>query len=147
MILNTLHNQIAAALLPRLLLGVLFLFQGFDAVFRVKLKGIMAEIQPTLIARGVPLFLITVGAYFTSYIELICGILVILGFVKYYALYLLGIDLLLATFAFSLVKPMWDMSHVFPRIVLLLFILIIPSNWDVISVDYVWSQIKFPPSF
>ena len=82
------------------------------------------------------------GAYFTSYVELIGGFFLIIGFLKYYSLYLLGINLLVASFAFSITKPMWDMQFVFPRILLLLFLLIVPSNWDVISVDYWISIIK-----
>jgi putative oxidoreductase len=139
-----LHNhEIAGALIARVFLGLLFFFQGFDAVFRVKLSGVLQTIEEPMSRFGMPRFFIVAGAYFTSYIELIGGFLLIIGFAKYYAMYLLGIDLLIASIAFGIVKPMWDMQHVFPRLALLLFLLMIPSHWDVISVDYVWSIIKF----
>lgn len=142
-----LHNhEIAGALIARVFLGFLFFFQGYDAVFRVKVSGVIQTIEEPMARLGVPRFFIGAGAWFTSYVELICGFLLIIGFAKYYAMYLLGVDLLIASIAFGLVKPMWDMQYAFPRLVLLLLLLMIPSQWDVISVDYVWSIIKFVKS-
>ncbi|TAL63292.1 MAG: DoxX family protein [Bacteroidetes bacterium] len=139
-----LHNhEIAGALIARVFLGLLFFFQGFDAVFRVKISGVLQTIEDPLSRIGLPRFFIVSGAYFTSYVELIGGFFLIIGFAKYYAMYLLGIDLVIASIAFGIVKPMWDMQYAFPRLALLIFLLMIPSQWDVISVDYVWSIIKF----
>lgn len=138
------HNhEIAGALIARVFLGFLFFFQGYDAVFKVKIHGVIQTIEEPFSRVGVPGFLIAIGAWFTSYIELIGGFMLIIGFAKYYTLYLLGLDLIIASIAFGLMKSMWDMQHVFPRLLLLLFLLIIPSQWDIISVDYVWSVIKF----
>lgn len=139
-----LHNhEIAGALIARVFLGLLFFFQGFDAVFRVKVNGVIQAVENPMQRLGVPRFLVVSGAYFTSYVELVCGFLLVIGFAKYYAMYLLGLDLVIASIAFGIVKPMWDMQFAFPRLALLLFLLMIPSQWDVISVDYVWSIIKF----
>lgn len=132
-----------AVFIARIFLGLLFFFQGLDAVFNVKLKGVIETIEQPLASRGVPRLFIIFGAYYTSYIQLIAGFCLIIGFAKYYALYLLGIDLIMASIAFGIVKPMWDMQYAFPRLMLLLLFLIAPSEWDVISVDYVWSIIKF----
>ena len=137
------HHEVAAALIARVFLGLLFFFQGFDAVFRVKINGVIQTIKEPMSASGFPSFLITAGAWFTSYIELIGGFLLIIGFAKYYAMYFLGADLVIASIAFGIMKPMWDMQYVFPRLALLTFLLVIPSQWDVISVDYAWSVIKF----
>ena len=142
------HNhEIAGALVARVFLGLLFFFQGIDAVFNVKINGVIQTIKEPLTKIGVPDFLITAGAWFTSYIELVGGFLLIIGFAKYYAMYLLGLDLIIASIAFGIMKPMWDMQYVFPRLALLIFLLMIPSQWDVISVDYVWSVIKFVRTF
>lgn len=138
------HNhEIAGAFLARIFLGLLFFFQGVDAVFNIKINGILQTIEEPMSKTGVPKFLIVTGAWFTCYIELIGGFLLIIGFAKYYAMYLLGLDLIIASIAFGIMKPMWDMQFVFPRLVLLIFLLVIPSEWDVLSVDYVWSIIKF----
>ena len=83
-----------------------------------------------------PKWLIVFAGIFTSYAEFICGILLVLGLFKSFALYLLGLDLLMVCFAFSVMKPMWDMQFVFPRVVLLVLLLIIPAGWDVLSLDH-----------
>ena len=137
------HHEVAAALIARVFLGILFFFQGVDAVLNVKTKGVLQTIEEPMSKIGIPKFLIITGVWFTSYIELIGGFLLIIGFAKYYAMYLLGLDLIIASIAFGFMKPMWDMKFVFPRLVILIFLLVIPSDWDIISVDYVWSLIKF----
>jgi len=132
-----------AALIARVFLGLLFFLQGYDKVFRIGVKKVIQTVHEPLSSKGIPSFFSSLGSYFTSYIELICGAFLIIGFVKYYCLYLLGFDLLFAAIAFGVVEPIWDMKHIFPRLALLIFLMIIPSQWDVISVDYAWSLIKF----
>lgn len=140
--LELIDKEVLAMFIARMFLGLLFFFQGLDAVFNIKLKGVIQAIEQPLAEKGVPRFMIMLGAYYTSYVELIAGFCLIIGFAKYYALYLLGLDLLIAAIAFGIIKPMWDMQYVFPRLALLLFFLVAPSEWDVLSVDYVWSIIK-----
>jgi putative oxidoreductase len=144
---DILDKEVIAMFIARMFLGCLFFFQGIDAVFNIKVRGVIETIQQPLIDKGIPRFMISFGAYFTSYVELIAGFLLIIGFAKYYALYLLGIDLLIASIAFGVIKPMWDMKYVFPRLALILFFLVAPSQWDMISVDYFWSLIKFVKGF
>jgi uncharacterized membrane protein YphA (DoxX/SURF4 family) len=136
-------REMDAAFIARVFLGLLFFLQGYDKVFRIGVKGVIKTVHDPLALKGIPAFFSNVGVFFTSYIELICGALLIIGFAKYYCLYLLGFDLLFAALAFGIVEPVWDMRHIFPRLALLIFLLIIPSQWDVVSVDYVWSLIKF----
>jgi putative oxidoreductase len=69
-------------------------------------------------------------------VEFAGGIALILGFYTNYALYLLGIDLLLAAFAFSLLQPMWDMKHLFPRFILVITLLLLPDAWNKFSIDF-----------
>lgn len=85
---------------------------------------------------GMPDFLIQLVAYFTSYIELIAPIFIIIGFFKYYALYLLGIDLFVVSFGMSILNPVWKMDLVFPRFALVLFLLVYPSSADLISLQH-----------
>jgi len=136
------HNEIIAAFVLRVFLGILFFAQGYDKVFRIKISGVVQTFEHPFIIRHIPRWMLVISAYFTSYIELICGFMLILGLVKYYALYLLGIDLLIVAVAFSIIETMWDLSHIFPRMLLLLIALMIPSGWDVISVDRIWSLFR-----
>lgn len=124
-------------------MGFLFFFQGYDAIVRVGVKNVIETFHVPLSERGIPKIFTTIGVWFTSCIQLIGGLLLVIGFLKYYVLYLLGLDLIVASIAFGIIKPMWDMQFVFPRLILLIFLLIAPSQWDVLSVDYFWSFIKF----
>ena len=143
MLLSIHIREMEAVLMVRVFLGLLFFWQGYDKVFRIGVKNVVENIHAPLSEHGVPELFSKTGAYFTSYVELVCGATLILGFLKYWSLYLLGIDLVFAALAFSIVEPMWDLKHIFPRFIMLIFLLILPSQWDVISVDYAWSLIKF----
>lgn len=82
-----------------------------------------------------PKWLIWVTAYYTSYIELVGGILLITGLFKKWALYLLAIDLLVVSFGHGLLEPIWDLQHVIPRAVLLIALFLLPQEWDKWSLD------------
>lgn len=129
------YHETAAVFIARVFLGSLFFFQGYDAVFKVKVTTIISTYERIFYNKGIPVFLIKAGTWFTSYTELIAGFLLILGLFEYCALYLLGMNLIVASIAFSIAQPMWDMRFVFPRLVLLLFLLAVPSSWDVWTID------------
>ena len=82
-----------------------------------------------------PRFLIVLATWFTAYTELICGFLLIIGLFESIALFLLGLNLIVAAIGFSINTPMWDSKYVFPRLVLLLLLLIVPNTWDAWSLD------------
>jgi len=129
------YHEIAAVFIARVFLGCLFFFQGFDAVFNVKIKNVIAAFENDFAKKGVPRFLVVAASWFTSYTELIGGTLLILGLFKYAALYFLGANLIIAALGFGLNTPMWDTRHVLPRLLLLLFLLLVPKAWDVLSID------------
>lgn len=129
------YHEAATAFIARVFLGSLFFFQGYDAVFNVKVKNIISTYETVFSNRGIPKFLIKTGACFTSYTELIGGLLLIFGLFEYCALYLLGLNLIAASIAFSITQPMWDMRFVFPRLVLLLFLLATPPSWNIWTID------------
>jgi uncharacterized membrane protein YphA (DoxX/SURF4 family) len=136
-------REIDVAFIARVFLGFLFFLQGYDKVFRLGVKQVIRTVHEPLAAKGIPEFISTIGSYFTSYVELIFGALLIVGFAKYVCLYFLGVDLIFAAIVFGIVEPVWDMKHIFPRLVLLIFLLVIPSQWDVISIDHIWSFVNF----
>lgn len=134
-------NQLMAGLIARLFLGFLFFFQGYDAIFNVKIRNIISAYSDEFANKGIPKFITIIGAWYTSYIEFIGGLLLILGVFQQYTLYLLGLDLLLASVAFGISKPMWDMRFAFPRLILLIFLLVIPSSWNAISLDNLFAHL------
>lgn len=136
----TINNEVVLSFLLRIILGVLFFFQGYDKVFNLKVHGVIEFFRKELGSIQIPGFVLTSTAWFTSYAEFLCGTLLILGLFKSYALWILGVDLILVTGAFSLIKPMWDMQLLFPRLLLLGVLLYLPTEWDVLSVDYIISK-------
>lgn len=137
------YNQAAAVLIPRIFLGIVLLFQGYDKVFNVGVKGVLNTIQSPFAGVRIGRFIPLCAAYFTSYTELICGLLLLVGFMKSFALWMAGVDLLVVAFGFSLLNPLWDLRDVFPRLSLVILLLIIPAEWDVVSVDYVLGIFQF----
>ncbi len=71
----------------------------------------------------------------SSWIELVAGALLIVGFQRDTALILLSADMLVTGIIFTLIKPMWDMQFYFPRLVMLVFLMIIPPGWDIFNLD------------
>ena len=131
-------NEAAASFIVRVFLGILFFFQGYDAIFNVKVKQVVETFRDPFSSKGIPSIFTTIGSYFTSYAQFIGGLLLILGLFQYFALYLLAINLIIASIAFGITTPMWDMKHLFPRMVLLLTLLILPESWSVWSMDNVF---------
>jgi putative oxidoreductase len=62
------------------------------------------------------------------------GILLITGLFHQFVPIVLAINLLVVAFAFSFLRPMWDMQHVFPRVILLILILLL-SNYFYFGLD------------
>jgi len=129
-------NRTVAVTLIRLILGLIFLMQGYGKVFNYGVEnlykmdffhGTYKDILPDWITLST--------AYFTSYAELICGLLLTIGLFKDWSLYILGLVLVIVTFGHGLAEPIWDLSHVMYRTMLLLALLFIPKAWDRWSVD------------
>lgn len=136
------NNENFLFCLLRVILGVLFFFQGYDKVFKMRVAGVTQFFVAQSESAHVPKFFLRVLAWFTSFAELVGGLLLIAGLFTNYALYLLGIDLLLVVTAFSFLKPMWDMQLLFPRLVLLSILLYLPADWNVFSADHLMQLLK-----
>jgi uncharacterized membrane protein YphA (DoxX/SURF4 family) len=129
-------NYSIAELIVRLILGILILAQGYDKIFKVKISGVIQTFEHPMEYK-IPHWLLVISSYFTSYVELIGGLFLIVGFGKSFILPILGIDLILVAVGFSIIKPMWDMQYYFPRLVMLIFLILIPHGADVFSLDHI----------
>lgn len=123
-------------LIIRLFCGVIFLFQGFDKLFVVKINGVVDLFQRNAAQKRVPQFMQYGLAGYTSVMEFFGGILLILGLYKNYVLILLGFDVILVAVAFSVLEPVWDMRHVFPRLLIISVLLVMPDEWCRFSLDH-----------
>lgn len=123
-----------AEVFVRSLLGVLFLFQGYDKLFVVKIRNVVNAFHNETDRKHIPEFLLIFTSYFTSITEFFGGILLIIGLFHQIIPIILAVNLLVVTFAFSFIRPMWDLQHVFPRVVLLTLILLL-SNYFYFGLD------------
>ncbi len=132
---NIENNLIVLEWTSRWLLAILFFFQAYDRIFRIGLKETTNIVYYQNTEQKLPFLLVEAGVYITSYLELICGILLFIGLFRDWAIYLLCVDMILAAFGFSYLKPMWDMKHFFPRFILLSIQLFLPPFAYVIALE------------
>ena len=69
------YHYIIAAFIARLFLGCLFFFQGYDAVFNVRIKNVITTFESDFASKGIPRFLTVTASWFTTLTELIGGAL------------------------------------------------------------------------
>ena len=126
-----------ASLITRLIIGILFCIQGYDKIFNVGKVEVNAAILPSFQKIGLPENFTKVFLFLTSWIEFIAGGFLILGIFKYWSIYILGVDLLFVVIGMSLIQPVLDLKHIFPRLVLLIILLLLPAESDVFSLDHI----------
>ena len=120
----------------RLVLGLVFFMQGFGKVFNIGVENLYQNYffqpyQDTFI----PTSILKFTAYYTSFVELIAGTLLILGIFRRYSLYALATVLVIVSFGHGLLEPSWDMHDVIFRLILVAALLILPQEWDRFSLD------------
>jgi putative oxidoreductase len=123
-------TRAAGLLFTRALLGIIFFMQGLGKIFVFSLPTVYDKFFKSFEATFLPNWIIWATAYYTSYIELIGGFLLLIGLFRKYVLRLLAIDLLIVSFGHGLLEPIWDLSHVMPRAILLLVLFFAPQEWD-----------------
>ena len=128
-------SRAVAILFTRALLGLIFIMQGYGKIFTYTVPKVYGLFFKDFEKTFLPKWLIWGTAYYTSYVELICGFLLIIGLFRRHALLLLAIDLLVVSFGHGFLEPIWDLQHVIPRAVLLVTILLAPAEWDKWNLD------------
>jgi putative oxidoreductase len=127
-------NFSIAEVFVRCFLGILFLFQGYDKLFVVKVNNVVNAFHNETDRKHIPKFLLIFTSYFTSITEFFGGGFLIIGLYHHIIPIILAFNLLIVAFAFSFLRPMWDLQHVFPRVVLLTLILLL-SNYFYFGLD------------
>lgn len=135
-------NLTVALCLLRVVTGILFFYQGCDKIFNVKIEGVVQAFMDSIRQTWVPRVFLRPFAVITSYIEMIAGLFLIFGLFRDASLYLLSFNLILVAFAFSSIKAMWDMQYFFPRMVFVVALLLLPSESDRWSLDFLLRQVQ-----
>jgi uncharacterized membrane protein YphA (DoxX/SURF4 family) len=127
--------QVPGLFFIRVLLGIIFFMQGYGKIVTTGINKVYQMFFKEFENTFLPKWLIVSTAYYSSYVELAGGFLLIIGLFRKYAMYLLAIDLLVVSFGHGLMKPIWDLSHVIPRAILLAALFLLPAEWDSWAAD------------
>lgn len=119
----------------RVLLGIIFFMQGYGKIFTMGIHKVYESFFKEFENTVLPKWIITSTAFYTSYVEMIAGFLLIAGLFRKFAMYLLALDLLIVSFGHGFMEPIWDLSHVIPRAILLSALFLLPINWDKWNID------------
>ena len=137
-------NRSWALLFARGVLGLIFFMAGVWKVFQL---GPVEHARKFFIdpytESFLPVWSLWAMGAVIPFAELAAGALVIVGLRVREALIALGSVLVVVTFGHLLKEPLYQFhTHVIPRLGLLLFILILPSEDDRFSLDHLWRSRK-----
>src|SRR5215813_6135111 len=125
-----------ALLFARLVLGLIFFMAGFWKTFQL---GPLEHARKYFLPFSdtfLPTWSLWAVGVVIPVVELVAGGLVILGLRTREALVSLGFVLAIVTFGHLLKQPLYEFhTHVIPRLVLLLFVLVMPREDDAFSID------------
>ncbi len=137
---NTALNRTVLLFTARIILGLIFLMAGYGKVFTWGIDNVYNSSFASFNTTFLPEFLLKFTAYYTSYIELLAGLLLIVGIKRDYALHALASVLIIVTFGHGLQSPIWDVKDVIFRTILLGALLVAPAEWDKWQVERLLSK-------
>jgi uncharacterized membrane protein YphA (DoxX/SURF4 family) len=126
-----------AILFARLVLGFIFFMAGVFKVFSLTPVGHVRKWFLPYQDTFLPAWSLWAVGLSIPFIELVGGALLLAGWRVYQALLALGVVLVVVTFGHLLKEPLYPFhEHVIPRLLLLLFLLIMPRHEDRFSLDH-----------
>src|SRR3981081_3940212 len=130
-----------AVLFARLVLGLIFFMAGFWKVFQLGPLNHARKYFLPFADTFLPVWSLWATGTVIPFVELIAGALLIIGLRVREALVALGFVLLVVTFGHLLHEPLYPFhEHVIPRLALLLFLIMLPSEDDRFSLDALISR-------
>src|SRR5689334_11653647 len=130
-----------AILFARLVLGLIFFMAGVMKVFQLGPLNHARKYFLPFADTFLPVWSLWAMGVTIPFVELIAGALMILGLRVREALVALGFVLAVVTFGHLLHEPLYEFhTHVIPRLALLLFILLLPRENDLFSLDHLLAR-------
>jgi len=126
-----------AVFFVRWVLGLIFFMAGWWKTFEL---GPVGHAQRFFIGpytdSWIPLWLLWTFGTVIPVVELVAGAMLCLGLRVRAAGIAVGMILIVVAYGHLLKEPLFDTTHhIFPRLVLLTFVLAVPAEWDVLSCD------------
>src|SRR5436853_5252795 len=132
-----------ALLFARLVLGLIFFMAGAWKVFQLGPLNHARKYFLPFADTFLPVWSLWLVGVIIPFIELIAGALVIIGLRTREALVALGFVLAVVAFGHLLREPLYEFhTHVIPRLALLLFVFMLPSEDDRFSADRLIANLK-----
>lgn len=130
--------RVTASFLVRWILGLLFTMAGWWKVFGL---GVIAHARGYFVEgfaeHWIPEWLLWILGVTIPYLELIAGLMLLVGLRINWALTALGLLLIVTTYGHALQEPLFDIDgHTFTRLSLIVFLLLAGSRGDRLTVDY-----------
>jgi len=119
----------------RVLTGAIFIIQANDRFKNIQTDSIYDFFRSNFEKLKIPRTLAEIFIHAVNVIELCCGILLMAGLYRNWVLLILLAEMCVISVFFTLIQPMWDMKYLWPRLVLVLFQLLIPDSWSIFSLD------------
>src|SRR5215510_16611965 len=139
--INNQRSRSLAVFFAREVLGFIFFMAGVYKVFQLGPLGHARKYFLPFSDTFLPVWSLWATGVTIPFIELLAGGLLIIGLRIREALLGLGVVLIIVTFGHLLREPLYPFhEHVIPRLLLLLFVLIMPGEDDRISLDYWLTQ-------
>ncbi len=126
-----------AAFVARWMLGLLFLMAGWFKVFEM---GAVQHAETLFVESyqdyWIPEWLLWATGFVIPFVEFLTGALLLVGWRVREVLVVLGGLLLLVTYGHLLKEPFYDITtHIFPRVVFLLILFVLPRDADRWTLD------------
>lgn len=127
-----------ALLFARLVLGLIFFMAGVYKVFDLTPAGHVRKWFLPFEKTFLPTWSLWVAGLTIPFVELVAGAMLLAGWRVRAALLALGCVLVVVTFGHLLKEPLYPFhEHVIPRLALVLFLLVMPREENLYSLDQV----------
>jgi uncharacterized membrane protein YphA (DoxX/SURF4 family) len=129
------NNQTFGIFFLRALVGIIFLMQGWGKVFTFGIWNLYENGFKSF-ETMLPMPILVAVLFFTTFTELLGGLLLLLGWQRAWVYRALAAVLLVVSFGHGLESPIWDLQHVIFRTILLAPLFFLPDEWDTWSLDH-----------
>jgi len=137
-----------AVFFARMVLGLIFFMAGVWKVFELGPAGHVRRFFLPFQDTFLPVWSLWIVGVAIPFVELIAGGLILVGWRIREALVALGIVLVVVTFGHLLQQPLYAFhEHVIPRLALVLFVLLMPQEFDRLSLDHLLARRRQSASF